>query len=288
MSNCCPRCNLYVKNYDFLKNIRADYCCITCRDTFGKSHGLCCTKINCNQTKAVSFFPVQAAKPLVGNCCPNCKTFKRFYNQNTRTSEGYCCQTCRTKPGTHGFGCQRIPCGTTQPSRTTQPIAPALKQNTCVANYGVNAICFYNSNEPYYEFTNFYPTTVLIDGYPYKSTEHYFQAQKFMPHRPDIAKKVADAVSARDAYNIANANNQYVKAGWQQGLNLKVMRYALEHKFAKEPFKSKLLGTRGKLLVEHTSNDTFWGDGGAKGKGQNQLGVLLMELRTKLEWQKRT
>ena len=32
-------------------------------------------------------------------------------------------------------------------------------------------------------------------------------------------------------------------------------------------------------LVEHTPNDNYWGDGGYDGKGQNKLGVLLMDVR---------
>jgi predicted NAD-dependent protein-ADP-ribosyltransferase YbiA (DUF1768 family) len=34
-------------------------------------------------------------------------------------------------------------------------------------------------------------------------------------------------------------------------------------------------------LVEHTTNDHYWADGG-DGTGRNMLGVLLMELRAEL------
>ncbi|CAI8029732.1 N-glycosidase YbiA [Geodia barretti] len=41
-------------------------------------------------------------------------------------------------------------------------------------------IYFYNRGEPYYEFTNFYEAIVEIDGQDWLTTEHYFQAQKFV------------------------------------------------------------------------------------------------------------
>ena len=41
-------------------------------------------------------------------------------------------------------------------------------------------ICFYNSNEKYYEFTNFYERPILIENKNWNTSEHYFQAQKFV------------------------------------------------------------------------------------------------------------
>ena len=39
-------------------------------------------------------------------------------------------------------------------------------------------------------------------------------------------------------------------------------------------------GTR--ELVEHTANDSYWGDGG-DGTGQNKLGKLLMQVRDEVK-----
>ena len=44
----------------------------------------------------------------------------------------------------------------------------------------------------------------------------------------------------------------------------------------------KLLSTGDALIVEHTTRDRYWGDGGDGGngtKGRNYLGRLLMKLR---------
>ena len=62
-----------------------------------------------------------------------------------------------------------------------------------------------------------------------------------------------------------------------------IMLKALRAKFTQnDHLKDLLLGTKQRELVEHTSNDTYWGDGG-DGSGQNKLGKLLMQVRTELK-----
>jgi len=48
-----------------------------------------------------------------------------------------------------------------------------------------------------------------------------------------------------------------------------------------EDLKRLLLDTGDAKLVEHTTNDDYWGDGG-DGSGKNMLGRLLMEVREEL------
>ena len=60
------------------------------------------------------------------------------------------------------------------------------------------------------------------------------------------------------------------------------MLTALRAKFSGHPQLTRLLldtGTR--RLVEHTTNDSYWGDGG-NGSGQNRLGHLLMQVRDEI------
>ena len=61
-----------------------------------------------------------------------------------------------------------------------------------------------------------------------------------------------------------------------------VMMDALRAKFTQhDDLKAILLGTGDATLVEHTANDSYWGDGG-DGSGKNRLGHLLMQLRAEL------
>ena len=60
------------------------------------------------------------------------------------------------------------------------------------------------------------------------------------------------------------------------------MYVALYAKFTQhEQFTKMLLDTGDRKLVEHTTRDSYWGDGG-DGSGQNRLGKLLIKLREEL------
>lgn len=39
-------------------------------------------------------------------------------------------------------------------------------------------ILFYNKDDPYFEFSNFYPIDIEYNGEIWKSSEHIYQAQK--------------------------------------------------------------------------------------------------------------
>lgn len=60
------------------------------------------------------------------------------------------------------------------------------------------------------------------------------------------------------------------------------MSEALVHKFTQNQALMKvLLATGDAEIYEHTSTDSYWGDGG-DGTGKNMLGQLLMDLRDNL------
>jgi ribA/ribD-fused uncharacterized protein len=143
-----------------------------------------------------------------------------------------------------------------------------------------NIINFYNKNEPYYEFTNFYPAPIVVDGYYHATSEHYFQSQKF---RDDFKKfnAIRTANSPREAFDVARSFGMPLTLNWLIERD-NVMRKALYEKFTQHPKLKNLLKSTGNAkLVEHTANDNYWGDGG-NGSGQNRLGELLMELRNNL------
>ena len=57
------------------------------------------------------------------------------------------------------------------------------------------------------------------------------------------------------------------------------MRFAVLEKFRQnDDAKAILLSTGNSLIIEHTINDSYWGDGG-DGSGTNMLGTILMETR---------
>ena len=142
-------------------------------------------------------------------------------------------------------------------------------------------IRFYNRGEPYYEFTNFYPAVIKIDGKDWPSSEHYFQAQKFIgtPYVEYIRK----LQSPRMAFEFTRDQNvhHWARYDWDK-IKIRVMYKALIAKFLQHgTLKDQLLGTNDRDLIEHTPYDTFWGNGG-NDTGKNMLGRLLVILRSEL------
>jgi ribA/ribD-fused uncharacterized protein len=62
-----------------------------------------------------------------------------------------------------------------------------------------------------------------------------------------------------------------------------IMREVVRAKFTQHAdIRKVLLATGDATIVEHTANDSFWGDGG-DGSGKNMLGRILMEVREELK-----
>jgi ribA/ribD-fused uncharacterized protein len=121
--------------------------------------------------------------------------------------------------------------------------------------------------------SNFYACKVNFEGVQYPSTEHAFQAAK----THDVGERLAirDARSAGHAKKLGR--NVLLRTDWGSA-KMDIMRTVLHEKF-KDPMLLVLLMDTGKAkLVEGNHwGDTWWGV--CKGKGKNNLGILLMELR---------
>ena len=148
----------------------------------------------------------------------------------------------------------------------------------------MSTINFYHKTDPYYEFTNFYERKPIeIDGVKWKTSEHYFQAQKFKGY-PELIESVRLLPSPRDAFAFVRRPDvqDKIRQDWPL-VKENVMLHALRCKFSQSRrLKSLLLSTGDAVLVEHTANDNYWGDGG-DGSGKNRLGNLLMKVREELK-----
>ena len=142
-------------------------------------------------------------------------------------------------------------------------------------------ILFYNSSDPYYEFSNFYEFAPFeLDRKKWKSSEHYFQAQKFIgtPYE-ELIRVRAD--TPRNAFEMARlpSRMQWLRSDWEK-VKLYVMYKALLAKFlAHDRLRLLLFSTGNRKLVEHTFHDDYWGDGGHPEYGKNYLGKLLEDVR---------
>ncbi|KAJ7045047.1 DUF1768-domain-containing protein [Mycena alexandri] len=144
-------------------------------------------------------------------------------------------------------------------------------------------ILFYHRTDPYYSFTNFSPHPVQYAGKVYPTSEHLFQAFKFLDNRPDIAEKIRTISKfPRDAFTQARVHKTDQHPNWLK-MNIEKMDIVLWHKFTQhEDLKQELLGTGDAELVEDSAEDAFWGIG-KNNQGQNELGKALERLRTKLQ-----
>lgn len=139
-------------------------------------------------------------------------------------------------------------------------------------------ILFYSSGDPYGVFSNFYQAEIKICGKSYKTSEHYFQSQKFATTEPGYAEEIRKANSPGISKRLGGDRKHKLRPDWES-VKDNVMREALRAKFTQHPeLKFLLLDTGDESLVEHTERDTYWADGG-DGSGKNMLGKLLMELR---------
>lgn len=153
-----------------------------------------------------------------------------------------------------------------------------------------------------------------IDGKDWPNTEAYFQAQKFrrqsdvdgaeeymeLIRQADTANKVFKLGTQkcaggyggkwnvyRGGPNLNEAIKKYrktvaIRPDWD-AVKYDIMKSAVVEKFRQNPDLMKLLQSTGsRPIVEHTTRDRIWADGGDGGTGKlgtNWLGKILMEIR---------
>ena len=140
-------------------------------------------------------------------------------------------------------------------------------------------IYFYTTRERYGAFSNFSRHGIEADDKWWRTTEHYFQAQKFFDE--SYREKIRIAHSPKDAANLGRSRDYPLRPDWEDVKDA-VMRFAVETKFrTHEEIRALLLSTGDQDIVENAPGDYYWGCG-ADGTGKNILGKILMEVREKL------
>lgn len=122
--------------------------------------------------------------------------------------------------------------------------------------------------------SNFYPAEIDLDGVVYATLEHAFQARKTMD--PDERAKIHAAKTPGEAKRLGRRVT--LVSDWEK-IKIGIMRMLVSQKFIKHRvLRADLMATGDAPLVEgNTWGDTFWGV--CRGKGQNWLGRILMEIR---------
>jgi len=124
--------------------------------------------------------------------------------------------------------------------------------------------------------SNFWPCTVEFEGLVYPSSEAAFQAQKTVEQEE---RQVFTRLSAGAAKR--RGREVRCRGGWDD-VRLDVMYRVLRAKFADPSLARRLVDT-GDAYLEETNywRDVFWGV--FQGRGENNLGLLLMVVRAELQ-----
>lgn len=128
--------------------------------------------------------------------------------------------------------------------------------------------------------SNFYPCIIWFDNLNFGTLEAAYQAAKTLDPLQQLA--IRDASTPGKAKKLGQAVD--IREGWDSSpdpLKYEVMKSLLAQKFSwdKNPeLAQKLVDTGDAILIEGNYwGDTYWGMCG--GRGMNNLGHLLMELR---------
>ncbi|CAF3796631.1 unnamed protein product, partial [Rotaria sp. Silwood1] len=137
------------------------------------------------------------------------------------------------------------------------------------------SLYFYHHNDSFGEFSNFYPSSIELDGHTWPTTEHYFQAQKFISDETHF-HNVLQLPKPIEALFYSRKHQSAVRSDWAQ-MNDGIMLKACMAKFEQHLWLQELLlSTGNRQLIEHTTKDSYGGDVG-DGSGRNQLGISLMQ-----------
>lgn len=140
-------------------------------------------------------------------------------------------------------------------------------------------IKFYKLRDPYGCFSNFSKHPITVNNKVYATTEHYFQAMKFLTE--ELQENVRVQETPRKARNVG-VSTKGLRPDWESvkyGIMVETLRYKVSQN---EDVKKSLLETGEEELVENTTDDYTWGCG-TNGDGKNLLGKAWMEVRSELQ-----
>lgn len=146
----------------------------------------------------------------------------------------------------------------------------------------------------FFFLSNFYPSLISVnfknEFFEFPTAEHVFQAMKVKAISSNDGKN-----SYQDSVELLRQLESFEKTveakrwgrkikinvEYWDSISIKAMRRTLDLKFNQhQHLKNKLINTNDMKLIEYNYwNDTFWGVNSKTGIGENNLGILLMELR---------
>ena len=140
-------------------------------------------------------------------------------------------------------------------------------------------IYFYGTRDkPYGCFSNFSRHGFELDGFWWPTSEHYFQAQKFVTTDSPWFDKIREAKAPKEAAKMGRDRTHPLRGDWES-VKDDIMQQAVLKKFETHAdLREILLSTGDEEIVENSPIDYYWGCG-KDGSGKNKLGLILMTVR---------
>lgn len=137
-------------------------------------------------------------------------------------------------------------------------------------------ILFYSKSKRYFEFSNFYPSSIDLDGYVWPTVEHYYQAQKSTDQTEQ--QRIREAPTPGKAKRLGRKIR--IRPDWDD-IKVDVMTRAVRAKFTQhDDLRDILLSTGDATIHENSPRDMFWGI-----RGEDMLGKVLMRIRKEINGQ---
>lgn len=123
--------------------------------------------------------------------------------------------------------------------------------------------------------TNYYRSPIYIYNRWWRNVEAAYQSQKFSDQ--EAVDKIWKATTAKEARELGQVPG--CRPDWD-GMKYSVMKECVLAKFLQnQVLREHLLNTGDEDIVEDSPIDIYWGCG-ADGTGQNNLGKILVEVRS--------
>jgi predicted NAD-dependent protein-ADP-ribosyltransferase YbiA (DUF1768 family) len=165
-------------------------------------------------------------------------------------------------------------------------------------------IRFYREREKWGQWSNFADYPIVEGDVTWETSEHRFQADKFIGSDEDHRKAIRFAKGPKEAAAFGRDRSRTLRKDWEQpatieytgdNANLAVdwQRYCSTTMRVKDycmleavrlkvrqykALRDELLASYDAIFIEHTKNDKYWADGG-DGTGLNMLGKIIMIVR---------
>lgn len=125
---------------------------------------------------------------------------------------------------------------------------------------------------------------LIYQGIQYLTVENFYQAMKIPKDRLELRKELSLMSPFESKKQIRDKNKFVWDSEWTKDKSLKVMEYALKHKFNKDTSWGNLLAMTEDWEITEWNNwkDIFWGKDIYTRNGDNNLGKILMKIRNSI------